>query len=94
MLQSFYEWTHATTSLHFWDWFAFAVAIIVAVVFIIHHRNQNKRDEEIRTNVEETMTNLNTVMTKGGVAGCTEAITNAAKNADLPGPKLDEEKAS
>ena len=87
MLQNFFVWTHTNTPFHFWDWLAFVVAVIIVIVAIVHHRNQKKRDEEFNNTMEETMTNLDQVMSEAGVAGATEAIVKAAKDAEIPGPK-------
>lgn len=90
MLYNFYVWTHTNTPFHFWDWPAFVVAAVIVVIAIVHHRNQKKREDDFNKTMEETMTNLDQVLTTAGVAGATQVVVNAAQAADIPGPKTAE----
>lgn len=91
MLENFYNWTHANTALHFWDWFALAVAIVVVIVLIVHHKNQKKRDDEILSAQQETLTNLDTVLAADGLQNTTQVLTDAAKKAEIQWPKEEQE---
>lgn len=58
MFYNLYEFVHNSMGIHFWDLIAFVEAAILAVVLVVHSRNQKKRGEKLDKAREEHLEEL------------------------------------
>lgn len=58
MLYNFYQFTHNSLGLCFWDLPALAVAIIMIVVFAVHRHNQKKREKDFEDELKKKLEEL------------------------------------
>lgn len=58
MLYNMYESVHNGLSLHFWDLPTLVTAVALAVVLVVHVRNQKKREDGFGENRKEEQQKL------------------------------------